>query len=136
MLGRRYPRHRPNLAAVPAASHPLVAILEQVTAGLRDPRNHYLVLTSYLEILSGSVLLGSLHLHQESAWELVVEPDALTCEVLLSPYAGRAPVRVAYASIWQVQHSHSPQFGADDEDGLLYIDNRALDSFAREGMAE
>ena len=60
------------------------------------------------------------------------------CEVLLQPGSQqpRSSVRVAYANVWQVMRGSSPNFNAGNRAGLLYENNQALSTFARQGVAE
>lgn len=118
-------------------SHPLVAILHQVQAGLQDPANHYLVNTNYFETENGPVLLGTLYIHQQAVEDLVIGPDGFSCQVFLTP-PERQLVKAAYQQIWQVLQGDSPQFDLDEDESviLLYEDTDALAPFAQEGPTQ
>lgn len=125
-------------AAPPSGEHPLVAVLTTVEAGLADPANHYLVNTTAFESPDGPVLLGMLHLQAQTTRDLVIEVDAFTCSVLLNPYNRQqwSTVRVAFAQVWQVLRSDSPQVDleeVEDAGGLLYDAPEVLSAYARQG---
>lgn len=111
--------------APPSGEHPLVAVLTAVEAGLADPANHYLINTTAFESPDGPVLLGMLHLQARITRDLVIEPEAFTCSVLLNPYNRQqwSTVRVAFTQVWQVLRSDSPQVDLEEVEeagGLLY----------------
>ena len=125
-------------AVPPSGEHPLVAVLTAVEAGLADPANHYLVNTTSFESPDGPVLLGMLHLQAHTTRDLVLEADGFTCSVLLDPYNRRAwsTVRVAFAHVWQVLRSDSPQVDmeeVEDAGGLLYHAPEVLNAYVRQG---
>ncbi len=128
-------------AAAPASGeHPLVAVLTAVEAGLADPGNHYLIHTTAFESPAGPVLLGVLHLQADTVQDLVVEADGFTCSVHLDPDDRRrwSPVRVAFAQVWQVLRSDSPQVDMEEVEeagGLLYDAPDVLSAYARQGRA-
>ena len=97
-----------------------------------------MVCTTYFETENGPVLLGTLHLHQSTVWNLQIGADSFTCEVLLQPGSQqpRSLVRVSYANIWQVLRGDGPNFNAGKRAGLLYENNNALSTFAKQGLAE
>lgn len=123
---------------MPREPHALVAVLHQVQAGLADPQQHYLVCTNYFQTASGPVMLGSLHLHQSTVWQLEIGAEEFTCEVLLdaADLTHRSPVRVSYDQVWQVLQGDSPQFNGGKRKGLLYENTRALSAFAQQGLPE
>lgn len=126
-------------AAAPASGeHPLVAVLTAVAAGLADPANHYLLNTTAFESPDGPVLLGLLHLQAQTIRDLVLESAAFTCSVLLDPYDRRrwSTVRVAFAQVWQVLRSDSPQADLgeiEEAGGLLYHAPEVLSAYVRQG---
>lgn len=123
---------------MPPAPHSLEAVLHQVQADLSDPQHHFMVCTTYFESKNGPVLLGALHLHQSTVWNLQVGSEGFTCEVLLQPGATqpRSLVRVTYANVWQVMRGDGPNFNAGKRAELLYENNQALSTFAKQGVAE
>lgn len=116
----------------------LETVLHQLQADLADPQHHFMVCTTFFETENGPVMLGTLHLHQSTVWNLQVGSEGFTCEVLLQPgsHQPHAPVRVAYANVWQVMRGNGPNFNAGNRAGLLYENNNALSTFARQGLAE
>jgi len=139
---QRYPSpadiNQPYAAAPPSGEHPLVAVLTAVEAGLTDPDNHYLVNTTSFESPDGPVLLGMLHLQAHTTQDLTIEADSFTCSVLLDPYDRQAwaTVRVAFAQVWQVLLSDSPQVDLEeieDVGGLLYDAPEVLSAYGRQG---
>ncbi|MFD2719692.1 hypothetical protein ACFST9_13270 [Hymenobacter monticola] len=139
---QRYPTpadiNQAYAAAPPSGEHPLVAVLTAVEAGLADPNNHYLVNTTSFESLDGPVLLGMLHLQTHTIQNLVIEEEGFTCSVRFDPYGQRAwsIVRVAFAQVWQVLRSDSPQIDmeeVEDAGGLLYDAPEVLSAYARQG---
>jgi hypothetical protein len=125
-------------AAPPSGEHPLVAVLTAVEAGLADPANHYLVNTTTFESPDGPVLLGMLHLQAHTTQDLVIGADDFTCSVQLDPDDRRAwsTVRVAFAHIWQLLRSDSPQADLEEIEetgGLLYDAPEVLSAYARQG---
>ena len=139
---QRYPSpadvNQAYAAAPPSGEHPLVAVLTAVAARLADPDNHYLVNTTSFESPEGPVLLGMLHLQAHTTQDLAIEADAFTCSVLLDPYDRRAwsTVRVAFAHVWQVLLSDSPQVDMEEVEeagGLLYDAPEVLSAYARQG---
>ncbi|MDO7848503.1 hypothetical protein Q5H92_19205 [Hymenobacter sp. M29] len=139
---KRYPTpadiNHAYAAAPPSGEHPLVAVLTAVEAGLADPANHYLVNTTSFEGPEGPVLLGMLHLQAHTTQDLVIEANSFTCSVRLDPYDRRAwsTVRVAFAQVWQVLLSDSPQVDLEEVEeagGLLYDAPEVLSAYARPG---
>ena len=139
---QRYPTpadiNQAYAAAPPSGEHPLVAVLTVVEAGLADPNNHYLVNTTSFESPDGPVLLGMLHLQTHTTQDLVIGADGFTCSVHLDPDDRRAwsLVRVAFAHIWQVLLSDSPQVDmeeVEDAGGLLYDAPEVLSAYVRQG---
>ncbi|NML67893.1 hypothetical protein HHL22_22050 [Hymenobacter sp. RP-2-7] len=139
---QRYPTpaaiNQAYAAAPPSGEHPLVAVLRAVEAGLADPNNHYLVNTTAFESPDGPVLLGTLHLQTHTIQGLVIEADGFTCSVRFDPYDRRAwsTVRVAFAQVWQVLRSDSPQMDLGKvtaADGLLYDAPEVLSAYAEQG---
>lgn len=125
-------------AASPSGEHPLVAVLTAVEAGLADPNNHYLINTISFEGPAGPVLLGMLHLQTHNTQDLVIAADSFTCAVHLDPDDRRAwvTVRVAFAHVWQVLRSDSPQVDMEEVEeagGLLYDAPEVLSTYARQG---
>lgn len=123
-------------AAPPSGEHPLVAVLSAVEAGLANPDNHYLVNTTAFESPEGPVLLGMLHLQTHTIQDLVIEADGFTCSVRFDPHDRRAwsTVRVAFAQVWQVLRSDSPQVNLEEVEeagGLLYDAPEVLSAYAR-----
>ena len=118
--------------------HPLVAVLQQVQAGLSTPQHHYLVSTSYFQTENGPVILGTLHLHQSTVWQLEIGAEDFTCEVLLdgNDLTHRSPIWVSYEQVWQVLQGDSPQFNGGKRKGMLYENTSALSAFAQQGPAE
>lgn len=119
--------------------HALVAVLQQLQTGLANPQHHYLVCTNYFQTESGPVLLGTLHLHQSTVWQLEISAAGFTCEVLLDAgdLSHRSPVRVAYDQVWQVIQGDGPQFDEEQQQqDVLYEDMRALSAFAQQGLPE
>ena len=78
--------------------------------------------------------MGTVHLQRDMVWDLAVDDAALTCQVLLTPHE-RHPIRVPFATMWQVLHSDCPHFNANQAD-VLYEDHHVLARFAREGLPE
>lgn len=139
---QRYPTpadiNQAYAAASASGEHPLVAVLTAVEAGLADPANHYLIHTTAFESPAGPVLLGMLHLQAGNSQDLVVEADGFTCSVHLDPDDRRAwsTVRVAFAQVWQVLRSDSPQVdmeAVEEAGGLLYDAPDVLSAYARHG---
>lgn len=139
---QRYPSpadiNQAYAAAPPSEEHPLVAVLSAVEAGLADPANHYLVNTTAFESPDGPVLLGLLHVQAHTTQHLVIGADGFTCSVLLNPDDRRAwsTVRVAFAQVWQVLRSDSPQVDLEEVEaagGLLYDAPEVLSAYARQG---
>ncbi|HEX8326062.1 MAG TPA: hypothetical protein VF629_00890 [Hymenobacter sp.] len=139
---QRYPTpadiNQAYAAAPPSGEHPLVAVLTAVEAGLADPNNHYLVNTTSFESPDGPVLLGMLHLQTHTIQDLVIEEEGFTCSVRFDPYDRRAwsTVRVAFAQVWQVLCSDSPQVDMEEVEeagGLLYDAPEVLSAHARQG---
>lgn len=139
---QRYPSpadiNQAYAAASPSEEHPLVAVLTAVEAGLADPDNHYLVNTTSFESPDGPVLLGMLHLQAHTTQDLAIGTDAFTCSVHLDPDDWRAwsTVRVAFAHVWQVLRSDSPQVDMEeieDAEGLLYDAPEVLSAYVRQG---
>lgn len=139
---QRYPTpadiNQAYAAAPPSGEHPLMAVLTAVEAGLADPNNHYLVNTTSFKSPDGPMLLGMLHLQTHTIEDLVIEADGFTCSVRFDPYDRRAwsPVRVAFAQVWQVLRSDSPQVDmeeVEDAGGLLYDAPEVLSAYARQG---
>ena len=123
---------------MPHAPQSLAAVLHQLQADLADPQHHFMVCTTYFESESGPVMLGTLHLHHSTVWNLQVGTDGFTCEVLLQPGSqqSHSRVRVSYANVWQVMRGNGPKFNAGNRAGLLYENNQALSTFAKQGLAE
>lgn len=122
---------------MPREPHALVAVLHQVQTGLSDPQQHYLVCTNYFQTESGPVMLGTLHLHQSTVWQLEIGAEDFTCEVLLgADDQHRSPIRVSYDQVWQLMQGDGPQFDAENEEDILYENNPALSAFARQGLPE
>ncbi|GAA4389418.1 hypothetical protein [Hymenobacter koreensis] len=123
---------------MPRAPHALETVLQQLQTDLSDPQHHFMVCTTYFESESGPVMLGTLHLHQSTVWNLQIGAEGFTCEVLLQPGSQqpRSSVRVSYANVWQVMRGNNPNFNAGKRAGLLYENNHALSTFARQGLAE
>ena len=139
---QRYPTpadiNQAYATAPPSGEHPLVAVLTAVEAGLADPNNHYLVNTTSFETPDGPVLLGMLHLQTHTIQDLVIEEEGFTCSVRFDPYDRRAwsTVRVAFAQVWQVLLSDSPQVDMEEVEeagGLLYDAPEVLSAYARQG---
>jgi len=127
-----------HATASSAGEHPLVAVLTAVAAGLVDPHNHYLVNTTSFDSPDGPVWLGMLHLHLHAVKDLELEASAFTCSVRLDARDRQqwAPVRVAYAHVWQVLRSDSPQLDLEEIEeagGLLYDAPEVLSAYARQG---
>ncbi len=127
-----------NQAYAAAGEHPLVAVLTAVEAGLADPANHYLINTTAFESPAGPVLLGMLHLQADTVQDLVIEADCFTCAVRLDLADRRqlAAVRVAFAQVWQVLRSDSPQVDLEEVEeagGLLYDAPEVLSAYAQQG---
>lgn len=125
-------------AAPPSGEHPLVAVLTAVAAGLADPDNHYLINTAAFESPAGPVLLGMLHLQADTVKDLVIAADGFTCSVHLDSDDRWqwAAVRVAFAQVWQVLLSDSPQVDLEEIEeagGLLYDAPEVLSAYARLG---
>jgi len=125
-------------AAPPSGEHPLVAVLTAVEAGLADPANHYLIHTTAFESPAGPVLFGMLHLQADTVQDLVMEADGFTCSVHLDPNDRRqwSTVRVAFAQVWQVLRSDSPQVDLEEVEeagGLLFDAPDILSAYARLG---
>ena len=125
-------------AAPPPDAHPLAAVLAAVAAGLADPANHYLVNTTSFDSPGGPVLLGLLHVHAHTVRDLVIGADAFTCAVLFDPHDRRqwSPVRVAFAQVWQVVRSDSPQVDLDEAaetGGILYEAPEVLHRYGQLG---
>ncbi|MCB2411019.1 hypothetical protein [Hymenobacter lucidus] len=123
---------------MPREPHALVAVLHQVQTGLSDPQHHYLVCTNYFQTESGPVLLGTLHLHQSTVWQLEIGTKDFNCEVLLDAGAlgHHSPIRVSYDQVWQVMKGAGPQFDAENEEDILYENTSALSAFAQQGLPE
>jgi hypothetical protein len=123
---------------MPRESHALIPILHQVQAGLANSQRHYLVCTNYFQTASGPVLLGTLHLHQSTVWQLAIGAEDFTCEVLLDAddLDHRSPIRVSYAQIWQVLQGDGPQFDAEQPENILYENASALSAFTQQGLPE
>lgn len=137
---KNYPKPTtPNqaYAAPPSSEHPLGAVLMAVKVGLADPGNHYLVNTTSFDSPNGLVLLGMLHLHAHTVRDLVLEADAFTCSVLLTPNDRHwSPVRVGFTQVWQVVRSDSPQVDweeAEETGDILYDAPEVLSTYARTG---
>lgn len=139
---KRYPSpadiNQAYAAALPSGEHPLAAVLTAVEAGLADPANHYLVNTTSFESLDGPVLMGMLHLQTHITQDFVIEVDGFTCSVLLDPYDRRtwSTVHMAFAQVWQVLLSDSPQVDMEEVEeagGLLYDAPYVLNAYARQG---
>ncbi|MFD1874950.1 hypothetical protein [Hymenobacter bucti] len=121
-----------------SGEYPLITLLTAVAAGLTDPANHYLINTTAFESPDGPVLLSLLHLQAQTTRDLIIESDAFTCSVLLDPYDRRqwSTVRVAFAQVWQVLRSDSPQVDLEeieDAGGLLYHAPEVLSAYVRQG---
>ncbi|MCC3160234.1 hypothetical protein LJ737_23560 [Hymenobacter sp. 15J16-1T3B] len=123
---------------MPREPHALVAVLHHVHAGLANPQHHYLVCTNYFQTESGPVMLGTLHLHQSTVWQLVIGAEDFTCEVLLdsTDLQHRSPIRVSYDQVWQVMQGDGPQFDGDNQEDLLYENTGALSAFAQQGLPQ
>lgn len=123
---------------MPREPHDLATVLHQVQAGLSNPQHHFMVCTTFLETENGPLMLGTLHLHQSTVWNLQIGADGFTCEVLLQPgrQQPRTSVRVSYPNVWQVLRGDGPNFNAGARAGLLYENNHALSTFAKQGLAE
>ncbi|UYZ65281.1 hypothetical protein [Hymenobacter weizhouensis] len=123
---------------MPSTPHPLQGVLRQIQAGLGDSQNHYLVCTNYFETENGPVLLGTLHLQQDTVWNLVIDADSFRCEVLLHPDDPqyRSLVTVNYDQVWQVLHGDGPNFSGERAENILYENTEGLSTFARQGIAE
>ncbi|RYU84750.1 hypothetical protein [Hymenobacter persicinus] len=123
---------------MPREPHDVAAVLHQVHAGLSNPQHHFMVCTTYFETENGPVMLGTLHLHQSTMWNLQIGTDGFVCEVLLQPGSQqpRSSVRVAYANIWQVLRGDGPNFNAGKREGVLYENNHVLSTFAKQGLTE
>lgn len=124
--------------APPSGEHPLVAVLMAVEAGLADPGNHYLINTAAFESPDGPVLLGMLHLQANNVQDLVMKADGFTCSVHLDPDDRRrwSPVRVAFAQVWQVLRSDSPQVDLEEIEeagSLLYDAPGVLSAYVQQG---
>lgn len=107
-----------------------------LAAGLADPRNHYLVNTTFFDSPAGPVLLGMLHLHADTVTELAIEDERFICSVLLDPRdrRQRSPVRVGFAKVWQVVVGDSPVIDleeAEDAGGILYDAPQVLRAYLR-----
>jgi hypothetical protein len=78
-----------------------MAVLHRVQAGLSSPQHHFMVCTTS-ETENGPVMLGTLHLHQSTVWNLQIGPDGFTWEVLLQPgsHQTRSSIRVSYVNVW------------------------------------
>lgn len=120
---------RVTFGRMPPRPLSLVAILEQVQVGLRNPANHYLVTTNYFETEQGPFLLGTVHLQADTVWDLVIGPDAFTSQVLLTPHECH-PIRGPFANVWQLLHGNSPRFNAGNA-AVLYKNDQVLARFAR-----
>lgn len=123
---------------MPRAPHALETVLHQLQTDLSDSQHHFMVCTTYFETDNGPVMLGTLHLHQGMVWNLQISSDSFTCEVLLQPgkHQPRSSVRVSYANVWQVLRGDGPNFNAGKQSGILYKNNQALSTFAKQGLAE
>ncbi len=115
-----------------------MAVLTAVEAGLADPDNHYLLNTTSFESPAGYVLLGMLHLQAHTIRDLVIGAQDFTCSVLLDPSNRRewSAVRVAFAQVWQVLRSDSPQVDLEEVEeagGLLYDAPEVLSAYVRQG---
>jgi hypothetical protein len=139
---QRYPTpatiNQAYAAAPSAGEHSLVAVLTAMGEGLADPSNHYLINTTSFESPDGPVLLGMLHLQAHTVQDLVLGTDGFTCSVRLDPSDRRAwaIVRVAFAHVWQVLVSDSPQVDMEEIEetgGLLYEAPEVLSNYARTG---
>lgn len=123
---------------MPRAPHALETVLQQLQTDLSDPQHHFMVCTTYFEADNGPVMLGTLHLHHGTVWNLQIGAQGFTCEVLLQPggQQPRSSIRVSYANVWQVMRGDGPNFNAGKRAGILYENNQALSTFAKQGLAE
>lgn len=123
---------------MPHAPQSLAAVPHQLHAGLLDPQHHFMVCTTYFETENGPVMLGTLYLYHSTVWNLQIGADGFTCEVLLQAGSRqpRSSVSVAYANVWQVMRGNSSSFDAGNRAGLLYENNQALSTFAKQGLVE
>ena len=141
-INKQYPTpaemNQPYAAGAPAEQAALANVMHAVAAGLANPQQHYLINTTFFDGPNGPVLLGTLHLHAETVWNLEVGREAFTCHVLLNPRnrSEKFRVRVGYSQVWQVLCNDGPAFDAQEvaeNGGVLYEANHVLSAFARQG---
>lgn len=78
--------------------------------------------------------MGMFYLHAHSVRDLDLGPDSFTCSVRFDPFDRRAwvTVRVAFAYVWQVLVSDSPQVDVEEVEeagGLLYDAPKVLSAY-------
>lgn len=103
-----------------------------VVTGVNDPDNHYMINANYYERDGVKVYLAAFYLHRDACWNLVLEPKALSFEVLVnrSDPKQRYIVRIAYDQIWQVlARQEDPFFSNEDQIfcDLSVIEKQAID---------
>jgi hypothetical protein len=102
-------------------------VLEQLVEGLGDPSNHYFLSAVYYQQEDGKrVYIASMYLHQDSAWNLQLEADALALDVLLHWQEPDRPTRISipYEVIYQVQRNHTGGLYTDED--TIYSSAQAL----------
>ncbi len=102
-------------------------VLEQLVEGLGDPSNHYFLSAVYYQQEDGKrVYIASMYLHQDSAWNLQLEADALALDVLLHRQEPDRPTRISipYEVIYQVQRNHTGGLYTDED--TIYSSAQAL----------
>lgn len=141
-IHRQYPTsaeiNQPYAAAPPSDEATLATAMHAVAVGLTDPQNHYLVNTTSFDSPAGPVMMGTLYLHADTAWNLEIGADEFTCDVLLNPRNQRekSRVRVGFGQVWQVLYNDKPDFDAEEVEengGVLYVANHVLSAFAQQG---
>lgn len=101
-------------------THPHIALRELVV-GLADPANHYIVKAHSYESEGRTWYLAVLYLHQAVAWNVEMDDDTLTCDILLSRHHPQAKsrIRVSCNQIWSI--AAGTNFKCDTEASQLYF---------------
>jgi hypothetical protein len=90
--------------------------LQVVKDGLADPQSHFLVKAHYYEHDGRVWYLAVIHLHQSSAWDLLLEGEGFSCQVLLNRLQPRNKCRISipYNQVWHIIQGSSSKFDSND----------------------